>query len=221
MIDGQQLQETVINNQESFNQKMIDGQQLQESIINNQEFIRVDLVGFADSTVESQQNIIDNLDQFSQEQTTKQVTAIKEINDTLTNEHQNFIMQINEPIVSSVEQHAENGTGFLDSIISETLENEKFLFDESLLSQVNSTAAGAANSSISQESSSPWFDKFNTIFPDPQQCDIKIPNVLTGGTIPLNNEWSVILKTILAWVISFYTFLVMFEILFTPVTPKA
>lgn len=71
-----------------------------------------------------------------------------------------------------------------------------------------------------QEAANQWNIKFDSIFPRPQQCNIKIPNILTGGTIPLNTEWSDKLKQILAWVISFYTFLSLFDTLFTPVSPK-
>ena len=209
---------TIISNQNTLqaNQDILN--QNDSNIISNQGTIRDDIELAADLLTNNDEILSDKIDELGDNSDV--VDELKALHQTLLDNREELNNLIHESSGSSVDQHAQNGRGFLDSIISETLENEKILFDESLLSQVNSTAAGGANSSISQESSSPWFDKFNAIFPDPQQCDIDIPNILTGGTIPLSTEWSVKLKQILAWVIAFYTFLSLFEILFTPVSPK-
>jgi len=214
------IQDAMKNNQQALIDSTTSSLAISDEIIDNQQVVKTELISLGDLVSTKQTQIIDSLDLISNN-IANEVNAIEQIEDTLDN-NQNYIDNlINEPTPFTTEEYANNAVGLVESIGNQALEAELESFEDELKKDVDFLGAGGKDSPISEPATEHWGLKFDYIFPQSQQCSIEIPNPITGVMIPLDNQWSIFLKEILAWVISFYTFLALFEILFTPVAPKS
>jgi len=222
VLDNQAIlsdnQNTITDNQNT----LLDNQNLladnDASIIDNQNSIISDLENTTNTLLTNDDEILDALSALTEN--SEVVSSLDKINSTLENNQNTINNLINESSASTTEDYANNGVDLMQSIGDQALEDELESFKDELKKDVDFLGAGGKDSPISQKATEHWGLKFDYIFPQAQQCSIEIPNPITGLMIPLDTRWSIFLKEILAWVISFYTFLSLFSILFTPVSPK-
>ena len=212
----------IIQNQSQVHSKLINSSnsiiQKQLEIKNGQNDIVSDLQQFNLKTAQKQGFISNQIDSVKQSGTDK-LGATKAITETLNTNHIGWIDMIDEPSPTTPQQHFDNGVDLLSSVGDDAAAQELSSLD-GVINDLTTGPAGGSSSPIKDDAVLPWSAQLNKYIPEANSCDLSLPNPITGGSIPFNLDWSVKLKSILAWIISFYTFLSLFEILFTPVSPK-
>ncbi len=206
------------NNKNELSNKLDAIKNNQNQMISNQDDIKSDVSQMSDDLEANDQEISDKLSEL-ENGNGEQKAALKDINNTLKNNHSDIQSLINEPSLTTPQQHFDNGVDLLSSVGDDAATQELSSLD-GVIDDLTKGPAGGENSKINATAVLPWQRQLNKYIPKASSCDLSLPNPITGGSIPFNTDWSVKLKSILAWVISFHTFLSLFEILFTPVKPK-
>ena len=195
--------------------------QNQQKISDNQTEIITSLEQFNLKTSENQTFITEQVENLIFEEDPEKLVLLHKINGTLEEHEKAKQDLLKEEDPNSLDDYASSASDGLFDVASDIHKIESDAFFKSIKKHLKkSTEAGYPDSPINHKAKDNWLIGVSNFFPDARQCNISIPNPITGAKYELGHDWSVQLKEILAWIIAFYTFIALFEILFTPVKPK-